>query len=83
MWAEKNHIKFGKPITLHIDIRTILYHARTLMLSTVAVNTDKISSIKISIDNMRDLMRVRERAAVQSLLEMVGSRRRLVRASSV
>ena len=35
---------------LHMDIRTILCHARTLMLSTVAVNTDKILSIKISID---------------------------------
>ena len=66
-----------------MDIRTILCHARTLMLSTVAVNTDKILSIKISIDNMCDLMRVRERAAVQSLLETLGSRRRLVRASSV
>ena len=32
---------------------------------------------------MCDLMRVRERAAVQSLLETRGSRRRLVRASSV
>ena len=66
-----------------MDIRTILCHARTLMLSTVAVNTDEILSIKISIDNMCDLMRVRERAAVQSLLETRGSRRRLVRASSV